>query len=158
MRFVAQLIRAPDGGYVSVGAIEPQFYAELLARLGLGEDQLPSQFDPASWPDQRDRLAEVFATRSLAEWQQGLEGTDACFAPVNSAWEAYAHPHLAARETFIEVAGLRQPAPAPRFSRTTVAEPAPAASGSGTGETLARFGFAPGEITELGSRGVIPNP
>jgi alpha-methylacyl-CoA racemase len=153
-----QVYETADGGYVSVGAIEPQFYAELLARLGLGEEELPSQFDPASWSDQRNRLAEVFATRSLVEWQQVLEGTDACFAPVNSAWEAYAHPHLAARETFVEVAGLRQPAPAPRFSRTAVGEPAPAASGRGTGETLALFGFAPEEITELGSRGVIPNP
>ena len=150
-----QVYETADARYVSIGAIEPQFYAELLARLGLDEDQLPSRFEPESWPDLRDRLADVFATRSLAEWQQLLEGTDACFAPVNSAWEAHAHPHLAERATFIEVGGLRQPAPAPRFSRTPVGGPAPPASGSGTSETLARFGFAPEEITALDSRGVI---
>ncbi|MCU1375998.1 MAG: mcr, partial [Actinomycetia bacterium] len=117
-----EVYECADGAHVSVAAIEPQFYAELLDRLGLGGDPLfEVQRDPAAWPAQKARLAEVFATRTRAEWCEVLEGTDACFAPVLTMSEAARHPHNVARATFVDVDGIRQPAPAPRFSRTVPA-------------------------------------
>ncbi|WP_292051870.1 MULTISPECIES: CaiB/BaiF CoA transferase family protein [unclassified Brevundimonas] len=115
-----------DGQYIAIGAIEPQFYARLLECTGLSDDPLFSaQMSPADWPAQKARLAEVFATRTRDEWAQVFETADACFAPVLSMGETPAHPHNRARQTYIEVAGVTQPAPAPRFSATPSAHPNP---------------------------------
>ncbi|HEX5199029.1 MAG TPA: CaiB/BaiF CoA-transferase family protein [Actinoplanes sp.] len=117
-----------DGGFVAVGALEPPFYAALLDGLGLAEADLPGQLDRDRWPALRARFADVFATRTRDEWAAVFAGTDACVAPVLSPTEAPAHPHNRARKTFVEVDGLAQPAPAPRFGRTPAGPPsAPAA-------------------------------
>ena len=103
-----------DGTYVSIGSIEPQFYAELLKRLGLdGDERFAAQLDRASWPQLKDQLAALFKTRTRDEWCALLDGTDVCFAPVLTMSEAVVHPHNAARQTFVEVGGRIQPAPAP---------------------------------------------
>ncbi|MFG1779599.1 CaiB/BaiF CoA transferase family protein [Micromonospora sp. NPDC049048] len=107
-----------DGGHMAVGALEPQFYAELLRLLGLADADLPAQHDVAGWPVLRARFAEVFAQRTRDEWTGLFEGTDACVAPVLSLAEAQHHPHLVARATFEEHFGVRQPAVAPRLSQT----------------------------------------
>ena len=146
-----------DGAYVSVGSIEPQFYAELLRLTGLDADgALPAQMDRSAWPAMKERLAAVFKTKTRDEWCRLMEGTDVCFAPVLTMEEAPGHPHNAARGTFTEVAGVVQPAPAPRFSRTpgAVAGP-PAAPGAHTDEVLADWGFSPDEVAKLRSAGVI---
>jgi alpha-methylacyl-CoA racemase len=114
-----------DGRYMAVGALEPQFYAALLAGLGLTEASLPDRSDPAAWPVLRQRFTEVFASRGRDEWMAVFEGTDACVAPVLSFAEVSAHPHIAARGTIIEVGGVPQAAPAPRFSRTCLDHPTP---------------------------------
>jgi alpha-methylacyl-CoA racemase len=113
-----------DGRYVSIGSIEPQFYAELLRLTGLEEHlgakgkDLPFQMDSSQWPGLKAELAEVFATRTRDEWCEIMEGTDVCFAPVLTMSEAAKHPHNTERQTFVEYGGVTQPAPAPRFSRT----------------------------------------
>ena len=109
--------RTADGGHMAVGALEPRFYAEFTALLGLGDDA-PDRADTARWPELRARVAERFGTRTRREWTEVFEGSDACVAPVLSLGEAARHPHLAARGTFTEVGGVTQPAPAPRLSRT----------------------------------------
>jgi alpha-methylacyl-CoA racemase len=114
-----------DGGHVAVGAIEPQFYAALLAGLGLDGEELPAQFDRDGWPTLRTRFTEVFATRGRDDWAKVFDGTDACVTPVLAFGEVAAHPHLAARGTIVERDGLSQAAPAPRFSRTATAVPGP---------------------------------
>jgi len=139
-----------DGKYVSIGSIEPQFYAELLKRTGLEGEDLPRQMDRASWPAMKQRLAAVFKTRTRDEWCAVMEGTDVCFAPVLSMTEAYTHPHNVARRTFVEVAGRTHPAPAPRFSRTApeIARP-PAHPGQHTDEALREWGFSDAELRAL---------
>jgi alpha-methylacyl-CoA racemase len=112
-----------DGRHVAVGAIEGQFYAALLAGLGLDGEELPHQHDPSGWPTLRARFTEVFATRSRDEWAEVFAGTDACVTPVLSFAEVPAHPHLAARGTIVERDGVAQAAPAPRFSRTPTTVP-----------------------------------
>ncbi|WP_433384405.1 CaiB/BaiF CoA transferase family protein [Actinoplanes sp. CA-142083] len=107
-----------DGGFVAVGALEPAFYAALLDGLGLTDADLPGQLDRNGWPLLRDRFASVFRTRTRGEWTGVFAGTDACVAPVLSPAEAPGHPHNQARKAFVEVDGLAQPAPAPRFART----------------------------------------
>jgi alpha-methylacyl-CoA racemase len=106
---------AADGRYLAVGALEPQFFAELVEVLGIA-DQAPAQFDIAQWPRLREMIAAAFASRTRDEWAAAFEGTDACVAPVMSLTEAPGHPHLAARGTFVERDGAVQPGPAPRFS------------------------------------------
>ncbi|MBN8807860.1 MAG: CoA transferase [Sphingomonas sp.] len=106
-----------DGGYVAIGSLEPQFYALLREKLELTDDPLfDAQHDRARWPAMRERLTQVFRSRTRYEWCALMEGSDVCFAPVLSMDEAAAHPHNAARNTFVERDGIRQPAPAPRFS------------------------------------------
>jgi alpha-methylacyl-CoA racemase len=133
-----------DGQFVSIGAIEPQFYAELLTHTGLAElyaakgEELPHQMDRARWPELKDRLTEIFLTKTRDEWSSIMEGTDICFAPVLTMDEAAQHPHNVERQTFIEVAGITQPAPAPRFDRTPPAvQRPPAHTGQHTDEILA---------------------
>jgi alpha-methylacyl-CoA racemase len=112
-----------DGKYVSVGAIEPKFYATLREICGIDDPLFDQQMDPRLWPMLKHRLADVFKTRTRDEWCAVLEGTDACFAPVLDWDEAPAHPHNQARQTFVTVDGVVQPAPAPRLSRTPAAHP-----------------------------------
>jgi len=107
-----------DGEHMAVGAIEPQFYAELLSGLGLDPAGLPDQGDRDGWPVLRTAFSEVFSTRSRDEWNEVFAGTDACATPVLSATEALTHPHLVARSTFANLDGIDQPQPAPRFSRS----------------------------------------
>lgn len=107
-----------DGGTIAIGAIEPQFYAELRRLLGLGDDEFGSQLDRSKWPEQQRKLEDIFKRKTRDEWVALLEGTDACAAGVVSLFEAPSHPHLAARNTFVRHEGQLQPAPAPRFSRT----------------------------------------
>jgi alpha-methylacyl-CoA racemase len=145
-----------DGGHLAVGALEPRFYAELLERVGLAADDLPPQLDRAGWPRLRERLAARFRTRTRDEWCRLLEGTDACVAPVLSLTEAPAHPHNRARATFVEVGGVTQPAPAPRFSRTPSARPEPPPGpGEDPGPTLAAWGLAPDTVARLRTGGAV---
>jgi alpha-methylacyl-CoA racemase len=139
-----------DGKYVSLGSIEPQFYAELLERLGLEKQDLPAQMDASHWPALKARFEALFRTRTRDEWCRVLESTDVCFAPVLSMPEAAAHPHARARRAFVEVDGKQQPAPAPRFSRTPPALPTPPARpGEHTDRALGDWGFARDLIAEL---------
>jgi alpha-methylacyl-CoA racemase len=145
-----------DGKYVSIGSIEPQFYKELLRLTGLDGEELPWQHDKAQWPALKERLAEVFKAKTRDEWCTLMEGTDVCFAPVLSMAEAPQHPHNVHRETFLELDGVVQPAPAPRFSGTpaSVSRP-PAHAGQHTDEVLADWGLAADRIAELRAAGAI---
>jgi len=145
-----------DGQYVAVGAIEPQFYAELLDRLGLADAGLPAQFDTSRWPWVKARLAAVFATRTRDEWAAMFADSDACVAPVLSPAEAAGHPHNAVRGTFVEVGGVSQPAPAPRFSRTQgVVQGPPAEPGEHTDAALADWGIPAEDVAALHASGAI---
>jgi alpha-methylacyl-CoA racemase len=145
-----------DGGYVAVGALEPQFYAALLHGLGLTDAGLPDQHDRTGWPVLRKRFAEVFARRTSADWEQVFAGTDACVSPVLNLAEAPAHPHAVARNAFVTVGGVTQPAPAPRFGRTEAAEPAaPPRPGADTDAILAGLGLSAAEVADLRARGVV---
>ena len=142
-----------DGEYMAVGAIEPQFFAELVRRLGIAE-RAPEQNDRERWPELRALLGETFRTRTRAEWTEVFDGSDACVAPVLSAKEAAAHPHLAARGTLVERDGLTQPAPAPRFSRTSAELGLPpCGAGAHTREALAAWGVA--DVDALVEAGVV---
>jgi alpha-methylacyl-CoA racemase len=146
-----------DGRYVSIGSIEPQFYAELLKRTGLDADpELASQMDRSRWPALKAKLAEVFRSRTRDEWCEEMEGTDVCFAPVLSMDEAPSHPHHVARGTFETRDGVVQPAPAPRFSRTAPAlDRPPAFPGQHTDEVLRDWGFADDEVAALRAAGAV---
>jgi alpha-methylacyl-CoA racemase len=145
-----------DGGYVAVGALEPQFYAALLAGLGLTDAGLPGQHDRSGWPLLRERFAAVFAARSRDEWAEVFAGTDACVAPVLSMAEAPVHPHATARDAFVEVGGVVQPAPAPRFGRSAAGTPAaPPRPGADTDTVLAGLGLSGAEMSDLRARGVV---
>jgi alpha-methylacyl-CoA racemase len=145
-----------DHRFVSVGSIEPQFYAELLRLSGLEDEELPGQMDRSQWPALKERVAEVFRTKTRDEWCALMEGTDVCFAPVLSMGEAPAHPHNRQRETFVDVAGVPQPAPAPRFGRTPGAiDRPPPHAGQHTDDTLADWGFTTGEREKLRQAGAI---
>jgi alpha-methylacyl-CoA racemase len=139
-----------DGKYVSLGSIEPQFYADLLRLAGLEGEELPAQMDRAKWPEMKRRVAAIIETKTRDEWCAIMEGSDVCFAPVLSMAEAPAHPHNRARGTFVEVAGEVQPGPAPRFSRTPneIRRP-PSDPGQHTDEALAEWGFTSEEIAKL---------
>ncbi|HEY2764863.1 MAG TPA: CaiB/BaiF CoA-transferase family protein [Pseudonocardiaceae bacterium] len=133
-----------DGRFVAVGALEPQFYAALLDGLGLAGEELPAQLDAAGWPVLRERFSTVFATRTRDEWEAVFAGTDACVAPVLSFGEVAAHPHIAARGTLIDIEGVLQAAPAPRFSRTPPGRPTPPpAPGDDTATVLAEWDVTP---------------
>jgi alpha-methylacyl-CoA racemase len=144
------VFRCADGEYVSIGSIESQFYAELLRLTGLDSDpEFSHQMDKSQWPHLKIRLAEVFASKTRAEWCEIMEMTDVCFAPVLTMSEASQHPHNVARHTFIDIAGVTQPAPAPRFSRSVPAVPTPPAHpGQHTREVLADWGV-PSDRIEL---------
>jgi alpha-methylacyl-CoA racemase len=145
-----------DGEFISVGAIEPHFYAQLLALAGASDPAFASQWNQARWPDLTENFAALFAKRTRAEWCTLLERTDVCFAPVLDMAEAPAHPHNRARGTFVDVAGVTQPAPAPRFSRTApeVSAP-PAAPGQHSAAILADWGWDEDAIEALEAGEVI---
>ena len=145
-----------DGKYVSIGSIEPQFYAELLRLTGLEGEELPWQHDKAQWPALKERLAAIFKAKTRDEWCALMEGTDVCFAPVLSMAEAPQHPHNVHRQTFLELDGVVQPAPAPRFSKTApeVQRP-PAHAGQHTDEVLADWGFDADRIAKLRDAGAV---
>ena len=107
-----------DGEYISIGSIEPQFYSELLRITGIDQSENPKQMDRTKWAEMNLKISDVIKEKTRLEWEELMEGTDVCFAPVLSMDEAYEHPHNKERNTFIEVAGVMQPAPAPRFSKT----------------------------------------
>jgi alpha-methylacyl-CoA racemase len=151
-----EVYETADHRYVSVGSIETQFYAELLRLSGLEGEELPGQMDRSQWPAAKERVAEVFRTKTRDEWCAIMEGSDVCFAPVLSMGEAPTHPHNRRRETFVEVAGIPQPAPAPRFSRTPGGIDAPPPHfGQHTDDTLAEWGFATHEREKLRQAGAI---
>ncbi len=151
-----EVYETSDGKWFAVGAIEPQFYAELLEVMGLDSEKLPAQMDRDRWPEVKERFAEVFRARSRDEWSEIFSGTDACGAPVLSPWEAHVHPHNAERHTFVEVAGVVQPGPAPRFSRTPsrIQRPPPVV-GQDTDEVLRAWGIEPVRIARLHDAGAI---
>jgi alpha-methylacyl-CoA racemase len=139
-----------DGRYLSVGAFEPEFYANLLERLGLDAELVASQMDKSAWPERQAEFAEIFRTRTEKEWLAHFGDFDACVAPVLSMEEAPHHPHNVARSTFVEHDGSYHPAPAPRFSRTpsAVASPPPEL-GQHTATILAEIGLNTDEIAAL---------
>jgi alpha-methylacyl-CoA racemase len=144
-----------DGKYISVGSIEPQFFAELLEKIEWPADGL-NQHDRSTWPELKERAAEVFKTKTRDEWCELMEGSDVCFAPVLSLAEAPQHPHNVQRGTFFESEGVVQPSPAPRFSRTPgeVSRP-PSYAGQHTDEALAEWGVDPDRIAKLRDAGAI---
>ena len=145
-----------DGKWLSVGAIEGRFYAELVEKLGLASAGLPKQHDRKGWPVLRERFAAAIAGKTRDEWEHTFEGSDACVAPVLAMGEVEKHPHNVARATFVRRDGVLQPAPAPRFSRTAC-EMGPAARGRGAdGEAVLKdWGFAAAQIAELKKAGVV---
>jgi alpha-methylacyl-CoA racemase len=151
--------RCADGEFISVGALEPKFYARLCELTGFESElppgAVPDQLDRATWPDRKRAMERLFASKSRADWSTLLEHRDACFAPVLSWQEAVTHPHNVARSTFLDVGGVTQPAPTPRFSRTPGAIHSPAcAPGEHTDEVLAELGRTAESIDELRRSGV----
>lgn len=139
-----------DGKYISIGSLEPQFYALLIEKSGIVDESFNEQLDQAAWPAKREKLVELFKTKSREEWCQIMEGTDVCFAPVLDLAEAPQHPHNQARKTFVDFEGVTQPAPAPRFSRTpSTIQSSAAIAGEHSEEILADWGFSEKEINEL---------
>jgi len=145
-----------DNKYISLGSIEPQFYAQLIELAGLDAEQFSAQLDSSRWPELKQAIAEVFKTKTQAAWCDIMEGTDVCFAPVLSLNEAPNHPHNVERKTYIEVDGYTQPAPAPRFSRTPSGvrhgQHKPGEDGE---RVLAEAGFSASDIEKLKSAGVL---
>jgi len=145
-----------DGEYICIGSIEPQFYALLVEKAGLDPEQFAPQMDASRWPDLKATLTEVFKSKTQAEWCDIMEGTDVCFAPVLSIFDAPEHPHNKARQTFVSHDGLVQPAPAPRFSRSTPEISGPARfAGEDTLAVLRDAGFSGDEIAALQQSGVV---
>lgn len=146
-----------DGKYISIGSIEPQFYAELRRLAGLdGDAAFDAQHDRAAWPELKARLTDLFRTKSRAEWGAIMEHTDVCYAPVLTMSEAAQHPHNVARQTFVEIAGDMQPAPAPRYSGTQTATPAPAPlPGDDTDAILESLGMGESDAAALRDAGTI---
>jgi len=145
-----------DGKFISIGAIEPQFYALLLKLAGIDDPAFDAQMDPHRWPELSDKISAVFLARNQQEWCALLEGTDACFAPVLDMAEAPLHPHNVARATFVAPGGVTQPAPAPRFSRT-VPEIGitPALPGQHSAEVLADWGWTQADIAAFVQQRII---
>ena len=143
-----------DAKWVSIGALEPKFFAELVQRIGLEDNYLKRQYDRRCWPEMRQAITALIAAKTRDEWSALLEGTDVCFAPVLTLTEASAHRHALARGGHIEVGGVTQPAPAPRFSRSQPGQPTPAVkAGTHTDTVLAEAGFSPDEISALRAAG-----
>ena len=145
-----------DGKWISVGSIEPQFYAELIQKAGLDPARFADQMDREKWPQYKEEIMRVFKEKTREEWCAIMEGSDVCFAPVLSLAEAPSHPHNVVRKTFISLDGLVQPAPAPRFSRTTCqVSHSVRTPGQDTVSILTDYGFSEQEIEGLQARGVV---
>jgi alpha-methylacyl-CoA racemase len=145
-----------DGGHMSIGCLEPQFYAALLDRLGYDDLDPREQMETMRWPALRERFAATFRTRTRAEWEAAFAGTEICAAPVLTMREASAHPHSIQREAYIDVGGVLQPAPAPRFARTPAPPVTPPAQcGADTLAALRDWGFNDGELDALAAEGVV---
>ena len=145
-----------DGKWIALGSIEPQFYALLLEKAGLTDPAFGAQMDRSAWPDLKAKLAAVIARKTRAEWTAIMEGTDICFGPVMDLDEAPLHPHNVARETFVTVAGVVQPAPAPRFSATPgQIQGPPPAIGADTDTALTDWGLSDGELAQLKAAGAL---
>ena len=149
------VFQCQDGKYISIGSIEPQFYALLLEKTGLTNDPaFAKQMDPSQWPTLKAKLQDVIKQKTQAQWCEIMEGTDVCFAPVLTMTEATQHPHHIARNTFINIAGVTQPAPAPRFSRTSPETPTPPAhAGQHSTQILNEWGIS--NINELLASGAV---
>jgi alpha-methylacyl-CoA racemase len=145
-----------DGKFISIGSIEPQFYDLLKQKAQLPADDFDVQMNPALWPQQKQKLEAVFKAKTRDEWCEIMEGSDVCFAPVLGLGDAPDHPHNVARGSFVEVGGVKQHAPTPRFSRTPSATPqAMQTPGTHTRETLLRFGFNDAEVDALIEQGAV---
>jgi alpha-methylacyl-CoA racemase len=145
-----------DGGWLALGAIEPQFYAQLLTGLGLEAESLPDQHDTDGWPALRESFAAAIATRTRDEWEARFADLDACVAPALTPVEAPSHPHNVARGSFLDLGGVPQPAPAPRFSGTPAPTPRPPEHpGEHTPDVLADWGFAADEVATLLAAGTL---
>lgn len=145
-----------DGEFISIGSIEPQFYALLKQHAGLSEEEFGDQNNAGKWPEMKEKLAAVFRQKTQAQWCEIMEGTDVCFAPVLSFVDAPSHPANVARNTYIEMDGVTQPAPAPRFSRTpSVVRHAGPNPGQDTEAVLAAMGFGERQIADLKKTGAI---
>jgi alpha-methylacyl-CoA racemase len=154
--FFYDVYETKDDKWFAIGAIEPQFYETMLSLIGLDASSLPPQQDKSHWPETKVRIAEIFKTRTRDEWTAIFEGTDGCGAPVLSPWEAHEHPHNVARGTFVEVDGVVQPGPAPRFSRTpsAISRPAPV-PGTDTDDALSDWGIDDKRLAVLREHGAI---
>ena len=145
-----------DGKYIALGSIEPQFYAELLELTGLVDEELSPQMDREGWPELKRKVAAVVKSKTRAEWEAIMDGSDVCFAPVLQPTEAPLHPHAKHRKSFVEIAGITQPAPSPRFSRTQSAvQGPPAHAGQHTDDVLCDAGLAADEIAALRACGAV---
>ncbi len=145
-----------DGKYISLGSIEPQFYALLVEKAGLDADRFSAQMDPSQWPAFKTELTEVFKTKTRDEWREIMEGTDVCFAPVVALDEVHEHPHNIARNAFLEIEGVIQPAPAPRFSRSDVSvSHGSRLPGEDSIDVLAEAGLAEADIQSLLDSGAV---
>jgi len=145
-----------DDLFVSIGAIEAKFYALLLEKLGLNAEELPPQMDKSRWPMMNEKLEVIFKTKTRAEWCEVVEGSDVCFAPVLSFDEAPEHFHNKSRESFVEIDGVLQPGPTPKFSRTPPAVPSgPPSFGDNTEAGLKEWGFSSTEIQNLLKQKII---
>lgn len=145
-----------DGKWISIGSIEPQFYALLLEKTGITDPQFANQMSRDEWPELKAKLAAVLAKKTQAEWCEIMDATDICFAPVLDLEEAPKHPHNVARETFVNLEGVVQPAPAPRFSATPGAiQGPPPRIGAHNDEALSQWGFSAAEIEALKAKGAL---
>ena len=154
--FFYDVYECADGKFISLASIEDKFLEEFLRRMEINPEEMPPKMDRWRWPEAKAKLTARFKTRTRDEWCRLLEGSDACFAPVLSLAEAPRHPHNVARQTFVEVDGIMQPAPAPRFSRTPSGRPTPPEPSGARGiASLAQWGIAPDEITVLKHCGAL---
>ena len=145
-----------DGEHISIGSIEPQFYALLMEKAGLDPDYFQPQMERGRWVELKAKLTEVFLSKTQAQWCKIMEGSDVCFAPVLNLIDAAEHPHNKAREAYQTVGGMLQPSPAPRFSRTPAgAIQAPRVPGEDSADVLSDFGLSAEEIAALTDQGVV---
>lgn len=150
-----QVYETSDGRYLSLGSMEPQFYARLLQLLGLDVASITSQSDADGWPDNIERFRKIFLQEPLDHWVRLFDGEDVCFSPVLSMTDAPEHPHLKARQTYVEIEGVVQSAPAPRFSRTPGSVGLVPTTGQHTDAVLAEIGYSAEEIFELRGSGAV---
>ena len=154
--FFYDVYECADGKYISLAAIEDKFLAEFLRRMEIDPKEMPAKMDQKRWPEAKAKLAQRFKTKTRADWCRLLEGSDACFAPVLYLEEAPKHPHNLARGSFVEIDGIVQPAPAPRFSRTPAAKPTrPEAPGERGRASLAQWGLSGDDIARLRQCGAL---